>query len=56
MCQSSKILSLFTIENVISPNSEIQTFYEESIKLITFRTYSESKVIPAHKIIKYVNI
>lgn len=54
--QSSQILSLFSIENVISPNSEIQTFYEESIKLITFKTYNKTKVIPVHKIQKYVNL
>lgn len=55
MTQSSQILSLFTIDNVITPNSEIQQFYEESIKLFTFKTSKPNRLIQPQKLLRYVS-
>lgn len=59
MHRSSKILSMFTIENIFliedcTPNAEFESLYEESVKLITFNSVKEANVLPKDKIEKYV--
>lgn len=58
--QTSQILTMFKIEDImfsigsVKSDPEYEKLYEESVKLITFKTYKKVKVLPLHKIKKYV--
>lgn len=58
--QTSQILTKFKIEDImfsirpVTSNPEYEKLYEESVNLITFKTHKKIKVLPLHKIKKYV--
>lgn len=60
MHQTSQILSNFTFEDMISTinsvifNPRIEKCCEESVDLITFKTWKKNKVVPSQEIKKFV--
>lgn len=60
MHQTSQILSIFTVEDIISTidsvtfNPKIEKCCKDSVNLITFKTCKKIKVVPSQEIKKFV--
>lgn len=62
-CQTSQILSIFTIEKVIhfievaddKSNKEFDKIYKQIVKFINFKTCEKIQTISSPVILKYVN-